>query len=273
MKDINKHISKALEPYKKESLYNLPIDLIAFPIIIIITLILFPIVLIEEIPLIILVLLANYRITILGMIEQKKDNYIQDRITMIKIKDEYTNSSKYVSSVIPKLYPENKHYGRYKIICRTKDGKRLKLRSAVSGNNWKILYDNINKEGGWERTVTYGKYSKIIVSYDDKDDEAHVLTHRLDNYKIGASNNIVKQANDGEVDWHTLKFKEKRSFARKLGLTVPREINGRPIKTVDLDSIIEKELKNLDGESNHVKEIEPLKKEVEAPVEIPTEKN
>ena len=60
MKDINKHISKALEPYKKESLYNLPIDLIAFPIIIIITLILFPIVLIEEIPLIILVLLANY---------------------------------------------------------------------------------------------------------------------------------------------------------------------------------------------------------------------
>ena len=74
MKDINKHISKALEPYKKESLYNLPIDLIAFPIIIIITLILFPIVLIEEIPLIILVLLANYRITILGMIEQKTDN-------------------------------------------------------------------------------------------------------------------------------------------------------------------------------------------------------
>ena len=99
---------------------------------------------------------------------------------MVKITEDITNI-KISGNIITRLYPKNLEYNRFVITCINEDGTEIRLRCAFPSKSAQILYDNICHEG-WKRKVTYGKLSKIIVSFDDKDDEAFVLTHRLNRY-------------------------------------------------------------------------------------------
>lgn len=122
------------------------------------------------------------RVVLLSFVEQHTKKYASETVTMTELCYELYGPGPQGASVIDKLYPQNLNYGKYRIKGITEKGKKVKLRCAVSSSNGQILEDNINqKDGGWKRKITYGKYTKVIVSYDDKDNEAHILTYRLNN--------------------------------------------------------------------------------------------
>ena len=175
----------AYEPYIKEMQYNVPRFLILFAVITIIFLFLYY-KLAYIILLILIVLVCGcIRLSAYSIIEKRKNYYETKKVTMIRIAQEsnlFSFYREYIIDVFSKVYPEKLHISRYKITCFTEEGNKIKLRCAINATNSQILYDNIEKPGGWTRTVTYGKYSKIIVDYNDKDYEALVLRRRYNSY-------------------------------------------------------------------------------------------
>lgn len=122
---------------------------------------------------------TNYRIAILSWIEKAGGEYITQSLILEEIREENALSGRW-GSVIPNLYPAKERYGRYKVLCRGENGKRIKLRCAVNGKNWQIIADQIRNGPGWRRSVTYGRYSRVILQYNDRDDLAFILNRRLD---------------------------------------------------------------------------------------------
>lgn len=179
---IDQDIKKeAYEPYFREKLHIFSLELIGISILMLLCAIFMKIMLPFFIAFIIVIEIIHYRIIILSIIEQKTNKYISDELKMIKISEIAIGEGKFGEDILYKFYPEKLAFGKYNIKCITDKEKTIRLRCAVSGNNWTIIHDNIKKNNGWKRKVTYGQYTKIIISYDDKDDEAHVLTHRLNN--------------------------------------------------------------------------------------------
>ena len=120
-----------------------------------------------------------YRIAILSWIEMAGKVFVTQSLILEEIKEESSPSGRW-GSIIPQLYPKKANYGRYKILCRTEEGKRFKLRCAVNGKNYQIIGNQIWDGPGWKRSVTYGRFSHVILRYNDKDDISFILSRRLE---------------------------------------------------------------------------------------------
>ncbi len=93
------------------------------------------------------------------------------------ITEDYSPSSHW-GSVIPKLYPKQLNVSRNKLICTDEGGKTLRLRTAMSGKKWQLLFDSIESDPQ-PRANTFGKLTHIVISYDDKDDLCFQLNHNF----------------------------------------------------------------------------------------------
>ena len=179
----------AYEPYIKEIKDELLSILETFAVIIIAFIIISPSFLVLIFPFILacigVLVLLSIKDGVLCILERKKVNYITTELKLINIKQEKYLLGLYkpgFKNAFSYIYDEELHMNRYIVTCITSDRELVKLRCAINATNSQILYDNIEKPGGWTRTVTYGKYSKIIVDYNDKDYEALVLRRRYNSY-------------------------------------------------------------------------------------------
>lgn len=80
----------------------------------------------------------------------------------------------------------------------------------------------------------------------------------------------VKKALNGEKDWHELKFKDRRDFARANDIKVPNQYKGQTVRAKQLDEIIENGLREKNAPK--VETVSPAKATKPSPSEIPTEK-
>lgn len=195
----------AYEPYRREALYCLRVDLlIVFCGAIIVTIAgmpriwpsfywIFPAYLLIE-------LFLNYSLALIGTMEQRRELFIRRQVRIQKITREHSFSGRW-GSVISKLYPPNLMVDRYKMICLDENGEKLTLRSAMSLKKYRLLIERIDpacrryhRGRRHERpkpidrtaptelplwTVTIGKYSHIILSYDDKDELCDFLNYQF----------------------------------------------------------------------------------------------
>lgn len=206
---IDQDIKKeAYEPYFREKLHIFSLELIGISVLMLICAIFMKMMLPYFAAFIFIIEVVHYRIIILSIIEQKTNKYISDELKMIKISEIAIGEGKFGEDILYKFYPEKLAFGKYNIKCITDKEKKIRLRCAVSGNNWTIIHDNIEKNKGWKRKVTYGQYTKIIISYDDKDDEAHALTHRLNNVfsRDKKGERTKRQSSTGQASIQESKF-------------------------------------------------------------------
>ena len=176
-------LHNAYDPYNREALYSLRLDiLIVLCLAILLALFgalpkyaavfwVFPFYFLLE-------LVFNYSLALLGRIESKKQLYASRQVRIQSIAEEYSPSGHW-GSVIPRLYPKQLNVSRSKLICLDDSGKRLRLRSVVSGKKWQALSDGIEAEPQKLRSVTYGKLTHIVISYDDKDELCFQLNHNF----------------------------------------------------------------------------------------------
>ena len=132
---------------------------------------------------------------ILGIIEQIGGSYVSKKIIIKKISEVSINPN--AISNVGNIYPELLCFGKYRVICVTEDGYKIRLRCAISADNCQLISDSIEKYGGWKRAVTYGKFSKIIISYDDQDEEALILNRRKNYYKFKSKKGNRKKWDNG----------------------------------------------------------------------------
>ena len=181
----NKEILLAYEPYRKEASHSF-VTMVGAMACCIVVLIPFC----KEIPKVLIVLglsylllilfatIFIYRFSLLSIYEKRCCRYIRKEVRMTAMSDEYSPSGKY-ESIIPRLYPAGLRVQRHKIRCLDSDGNKLLLRRAMGGKNAQLLMDEIFNGGESKRTVIYGKYTHIIVSFCDKDDTAFWMNHRI----------------------------------------------------------------------------------------------
>ena len=176
-----RELHNAYEPYNREALYCLRVDiLLVLGLVIAFTLFggwnypqlywVFPFYFLLE-------LIFNYSLAILGFFERKLGLFLQKKIKIVRITEDYSPSGHW-GSVIPKLYPKQVNVSRNKLICTDEDGKRLRLRSAMSGKKWQLLFDSIEANPS-QCTVTFGKLTHIVISYDDQNELCFQLNHNF----------------------------------------------------------------------------------------------
>lgn len=119
----------------------------------------------------------NYRLVILALIERKKNEWICEEIEVVRIKDEWVWSGYLWKSRLSKLYPKEMHVGRYKLECKNKEGKKINLRSVMSGKKYQILNDRIFYSRSTKCLVSFGRYTKIIMHYESNEKWTDQLNH------------------------------------------------------------------------------------------------
>lgn len=124
----------------------------------------------------------NLRIPLLALLEQKNESYITETLIMTGIFDKWSINDRFFDSMVNSIYPKEMNFNRYVIHCKREDASAIKVYLSINGKNWKIINDNIERYGGWKRNITYGKYSKVVVGFNDKDDASYILRHRLNKY-------------------------------------------------------------------------------------------
>lgn len=176
---------KSYEPYYKESLHCLQVFVLISLLLLIVFIVLyqsigkiviFPYLLIESVYLCGDCLL-NHRITILSLIERKHLDWDCQNVTIVRICDDYSWSGRMWESVIPQLYPKALSVNRYKIVCETQDKKQLNLRAVMSGKKYQIISNRIYKKLPTNCIVHFGRYSKIIMLYNNSYDWTDKLNH------------------------------------------------------------------------------------------------
>ena len=180
MNKAGKYFSIAYAPFQREARYCFTVDLF---ISLVVAVIFFLLNLFSStffrwiIPSFFLIeIIVNYRIGLLSRLESKIGAFISAKICISEIQDEYSASGRW-NSIISKLYPPNLRVNRYRVIGKDGTGNIIKLRCAISGKKWQLIHDSIHDsicEGvEWNRLVTYGKLTHIILSFDDKDDVSY----------------------------------------------------------------------------------------------------
>lgn len=174
-------LKKAYAPYRKEALHcaglALVITIVGFLSMLLINLhqiapilfLIFPLYWLAEI-------LINCRLSIYSFWEARKREYVTTTATIIQIRTENAVSAHW-GSAIPQLYPKQLRVDRYKIVGYDDSGNKVFFRCVMSGKKWQLLSDNVQKGSSLERKIIYGKYSRIIILWSDKDDLAHSLNH------------------------------------------------------------------------------------------------
>ena len=105
--------------------------------------------------------LLNHRLSILARLEGHFGWFETASLQQESIAEEFSFSGRW-GSVMPRLYPEELRAGRYRVKMRAPTGERLTLRCAVCGKQWR---QTPPPEGRYA-SVTYGRYSHIILSWE-----------------------------------------------------------------------------------------------------------
>lgn len=194
----------AYEPYKREALYCFCADLILVLCLAVVIILFdipqkFPYVYLVFPAFFLLELVFNYSIFLLGLVEQRRNLFLQKQVRIQKITVENSFSGHW-GSVISKLYPSQLMVGRYKLLCVDSSGEKLKLRSAMSLKKYQLLISHLHPElmealsrthsqrskpvnpvdvvqQSW--TVSFGKYTHIILSYDDQNELSDMLNRQF----------------------------------------------------------------------------------------------
>ena len=166
--------TRAYEPFLLEARYNL-ITTMAVSLFIIVIFSVFSITKKIDVSIIIfqvlifyfcLELTFVYRVSILVLFERKKCIWNEERVFIKKIVAYQTLfDPKNGESVITKLSPKGKNYDRYKVVCRTDNGKRLVFKTVMSKKKQRVICDALDENEKLECVIYYGKYTKIVMRY------------------------------------------------------------------------------------------------------------
>ena len=122
--------------------------------------------------------ILNFRIAILIFFEKRMCEWNNNEIIITKITKEHSASGPWLEgSALPKLYSADQHVNRYKMICINKKGEKIVLRTVLSIKKYRFIQERIFAELPMECIVHYGKYSKIIMFYQSKEDWCDKLNH------------------------------------------------------------------------------------------------
>ncbi len=174
-------IKKAYEPYKKEALFCLKIDIVLvlltsfIVVIIFITKNIFLLKsLIFDVAIVILIFMDyvfNYHLIVCTIMEYRNNKYSVVPVIIVDYDEEASFSGHDFHSVIPKLYDKELCFYRYKIITLQDDNKPLTLRLACGKKRIELIKHF--KENKQKIYIKYGLSSKILISICEKSDEAY----------------------------------------------------------------------------------------------------
>lgn len=122
-------------------------------------------------------ILLEYKTPLISLFERKRCEWVTEELTIQKIVKEYDFSSPWYTRTLPKLYSKEQNVDQYKLICRNQAGKRVVLRTAMSAKKYQLLQDRIFSNHSTNCTVSYGKYSKIVMLYRSPDAWTDQLNH------------------------------------------------------------------------------------------------
>ena len=102
----------------------------------------------------------------LSFIDRLTKRFVVQEVQMIWIQAARDSLSK-EGRTIPKLYEKGMNVDKYIIGCVDKDGKSIRLRSAMSEEKLE-LFAQLPIDGDTVRTrLIYGKFSRVIIKYED----------------------------------------------------------------------------------------------------------
>ena len=175
-------LRRSYEPYRREAWHSFLIDLIlSIGMAVVLFLIqahkTFPWLFLAIPALLLLELFFNYFIVVLSWVEIRLHLFCEERIRLIRIKEEFVPSGR-LGSVLDKLYPKALLAERDILVVSTPDNRSMKLRCAFGGNEPSSFGRNRKKEIHknketdpdplGESRIVYGKLTHIILSWDGK---------------------------------------------------------------------------------------------------------
>ncbi len=120
--------------------------------------------------------LFKYRTALYSHFDNKKCRHITERLYLHRVVfDE--KGSLHKGKVIKRLYPKRIALKRYTVICKKENGEEIILRTAISERKYKLLTDTIDSTPNFAITVSYGKKSRVILSYSDRDETSAALNN------------------------------------------------------------------------------------------------
>ena len=119
-----------------------------------------------------------YHIFFKIIFERRKYDWCNQKVTIIKIVNEYSFSGNRLQGpIIPRLYPAKARVNRYKLICQNEDGKIIRLRSVMSAKKCFVIENRLSKSLSTNCTIYYGKHSKIVMFYKGEEKWTDLLNH------------------------------------------------------------------------------------------------
>ena len=110
----------------------------------------------------------NFRLSLLALFEEKSLKFKKEALSIERISGDHSFSGHY-GSIIPKLYDRKLRVDRYKLICRNEQGKKVALRTVMSGKKYQLLQDRLFNSCDCGCDIIYGKYTKIVLFYGSKE--------------------------------------------------------------------------------------------------------
>lgn len=128
------------------------------------------------------IIFINHGIFILSVIEKIFKLYKDENVIFENVKEYFftplgRDDGGYLVRLVRTFYDEKLLVDIYKVTGKREDGKKLVLTEAMSCHKCGIIRKAIND--GRSFNITYGKLSKIIISYNGKDDTSFILTKKL----------------------------------------------------------------------------------------------
>ena len=166
MKNKDKFVDYFLEPYLKEAVLKLIIDIISIGLLTVIMAALnFPIryFIYVFIGYGVLVYFLSYRIIIRLSIDKRRKDYVTEIVSVKDFDEEQSLTGGYQGfSYIHRFYPQNMDVTRYKVNVIDKQSKKKKLRSVMSYRRRHIFRVFRERNINYLK-ITYLKRSKIII--------------------------------------------------------------------------------------------------------------
>ena len=125
----------------------------------------------------VLEVVLNHRLSLLAVWELKKQAWDVDELEIQEISEEASWSGYMFVSVIADLYPKNLRVQRYKLKCKTKDGKTICLRAVMGGKKYQIIQDRIFQALPTKCTVHYGRKTHVILWFVNDSPWTDLLNH------------------------------------------------------------------------------------------------
>ena len=177
---MTQHSQNTYEPYRKEALYCLIIDIVVAVSIVLLLLL-------ARAGWFILLILPLFAvctgfINYLPMLRIRKEmraELFETAVAEILEIRETRSAAGYWGTVLRESYPKALHVGKYKILCRDTAGQRITLQCVMSEQKQQLLRDGIDRKQLTQCSVTYGKYSRIIQAYDGCGNLTDALNQKL----------------------------------------------------------------------------------------------